>query len=518
MITPEYLSRMLTLLEVHKELEESILRDIIRRIVKTDFTITDTASYQAEILQNSGMCFDEIAEAVAKEASRQKSEVEKAFLDANTEVFNYDDTILELAGIEPAAFKTLSPQMAKIYEAALKDATSEVLNLTRTTASMSQAAFINCANVAQMQIASGGFTYQQAIKEAIISASKQGVNVLYPTGHSTSLDAAVRRAVLTGVNQTCCRISEMRAREYDVDIMEITAHAGARPEHALWQGRLVSRSGRKGYLTLENIGYGTVTGFMGANCRHDWNMFFEGVSKRAYTDEELDALKNATVTYDGEEIPEWKAVQKQRGMERSIKALKRELVGIDEAMKNTEDNELLSELKTSFEKKVVRLKGKESELANFCKQTGLKRDRSREQMFCAETEKGIKAWTKSVSSKAVQSFEKKKLPNYKKAVVSDEKLTDYALNKNHPVGKDKAIAFEKYLGYNIANKDLLIEEIRNGIKSNVAIERKHNGYGKPFSVRMKMKGANGKYAWVKSGWIFDEGSDFPRLTSVYVDE
>lgn len=400
MITPEYLSRMLTLLEVHKELEESILRDIIRRIVKTDFTITDTASYQAEILQNSGMCFDEIVEAVAKESNRQKAEVEKAFLDAKTEVFNYDDTVLEFAGIEPTAFKTLSPQMAKIYTASLKDTASEVLNLTRTTASMSQTAFINCANVAQMQIASGGFTYQQAIKEAIISASKQGVNVLYPTGHSTSLDAAVRRAVLTGVNQTCCKISEMRAEEYDVDIMEITAHAGARPEHALWQGRLVSRSGRKGYLTLEDIGYGTVTGFMGANCRHDWNMFFEGASKRAYTDEELEALKNATVTYDGEEIPEWKAVQRQRGMERGIKALKRELVGLDEAMKNTEDAELLAELKTSFEKKAVRLKKNEAALSDFLSQTGVKRDRSREQMFCAETEKGIKAWTKSVSGKA----------------------------------------------------------------------------------------------------------------------
>ncbi len=418
MITPEYLSRMLTLLEVHKELSESILRDIIRRIIKTDFTITDTASYQAELLQNAGMCLDEITEAVAKETNRQKAEVEKAFIDAKTEVFNYDDEVLELAGYSPVKFKTLSPQMSKIYTASLKDTASEVLNLTRTTAATSQTAFINCANVAHMQITSGGLTYQQAIKEAIISASRQDIKVVYPSGHIQSLDAAVRRAVLTGVNQSCIRLSEMRADEYDVDIMEISAHSGARPEHAMWQGRLVSRSGRSGYLTLDDIGYGTVTGFMGANCRHDWNMFFEGASKRVYTDEELESLKNATVTYDGEEIPEWKAVQKQRGMERHIRELKRELVGIDEAMKNTEDNELLSELKASFEKKAVRLKSKEAELLDFCSQTGLKRDRSREQMFCAETEKGIKAWTKSVSSKAVYankwSVDKYKAIHYNK--------------------------------------------------------------------------------------------------------
>ena len=74
MITPEYLSRMLTLLEVHKELSESILRDIVRRVIKTNFQVTDTASYQAEILQGAGGCFDEILEHISKEAGRQSAE------------------------------------------------------------------------------------------------------------------------------------------------------------------------------------------------------------------------------------------------------------------------------------------------------------------------------------------------------------------------------------------------------------------------------------------------------------
>ena len=60
------------------------------------------------------------------------------------------------------------------------------------------------------------------------------------------------------------------ARDMDQDIMEISAHAGARPSHAEWQGQIVSLSGdNTKYLSLDDIGYGDVDGFLGANCRHN---------------------------------------------------------------------------------------------------------------------------------------------------------------------------------------------------------------------------------------------------------
>jgi len=48
----------------------------------------------------------------------------------------------------------------------------------------------------------------------------------------------------------------------------------------------------------------------------------------------------------------------------------------------------------------------EFKLADFCHQTGLKRDKFREQMFATETEDAIKAWSKSASSKAVWASRK----------------------------------------------------------------------------------------------------------------
>ena len=89
-----------------------------------------------------------------------------------------------------------------------------------------------------------------------------------------------------------------------------------RPSHAEWQGKIVSLSGREGYLSTDDIGYGTGAGFKGYNCRHDWFPFFEGISERAYSDKELEQRKNETVTYEGKEMSRYDAEQKQRAMER----------------------------------------------------------------------------------------------------------------------------------------------------------------------------------------------------------
>ena len=403
MITPEWLDMMLNMLRVHKELQESILRDMVRRIMKTDFTVTDTAAWQAEKLQQSGMLYDDIITEVSIRTKRTAAEVRKAFQAAETEVFNYDNEALESAGIDPKAFRNISPAMKDILFAAGLKTYTAAKNITKTTAVTTQTAFINACDVAHMQIASGAFSYNEAIRQAVKNAAVQGFTVRYPTGKTTSLDAAVRRAVLTGVNQTCGKLQEMRADEYEVDLMETTAHFGARPTHAEWQGQVVSRSGRSGYLSLDDIGYGAVDGFMGANCRHNWHMYFEGYSHRAYTPEQLESLKNETVTYEDREMPVWQARERQRAMERSVRRYKQELVAYDEAAKNTTEPEERIPWQAEFNDTVIKLKHKEAEIKDFCEQTGLQRETIREQVFAAATENGIKGFGKSVSGKAVQA-------------------------------------------------------------------------------------------------------------------
>ncbi len=97
-----------------------------------------------------------------------------------------------------------------------------------------------------MDITSGAFSYQDAVRSAVKSLSKAGIDaIIYPSGHTDKMDVAVRRAVLTGVNQTAARMQIARADEMECDLVETTAHMGARPEHMDWQGRILSRSGEK---------------------------------------------------------------------------------------------------------------------------------------------------------------------------------------------------------------------------------------------------------------------------------
>ena len=146
----------------------------------------------------------------------------------------------------------------------------------------------------------------------------------------THLDV-YKRQVLTGVSQTVGKLQMQRAQEMGQDLMELTAHAGARPTHAVWQGKLVSLSGRPGYLSLTDIGYGDPAGFKGVNCGHDWYPYFEGLSEPAYTPEQLRQYNDRTVKYDGKEMDLYDATQHQRYIERQIRRWKRESSALDAA-------------------------------------------------------------------------------------------------------------------------------------------------------------------------------------------
>ena len=449
MITPEYLEYKLDMLKVHKELTESILRDIARRIVKAG--VTDTASWQTERLQECGMIYKDITKAVAEYTGRLESEICADFEDMQTDVFDYDDEILIKNGYEPQTIKNISPEMHQIIDAALKKTTTEAVNLTKTTAITTQNMYLTACDLAHMQVASGAFSYQEAIKSAIISAAQQGVKVLYPSGWVSSMDVAVRRSVLTGVNQTAGTLQKMRADEIGSDLMELSAHYAARPSHAEWQGQIVSLSGQKGYLTLDDIGYGAVDGFMGANCRHNWYMFFDG-DKRTYTDEYLKELANQKVTYNGKEMLVSEGKDMQRRFERGIRKTKQELVMLDEGIKTAKDPKVTESLKEQFTVSSMKLKRQEATLRDFCKQTDLRRDRFREQAFAAKTENGIRNFGKSTSGKAVWANKKGLTAKDERDIIKSVK-TNTEVQDVHYIGKiDKSI-------YKCVTEDIRTDEI-----------------------------------------------------------
>lgn len=93
-------------------------------------------------------------------------------------------------------------------------------------------------------------------------------------------------------------------------------------------------------------------------------------------------------------MTEYDATQKQRAFERRIRATKRDLSGLDAAIKETDNQSLKESLQAEFDRKSVLLKKQEARIRDFTHQTSLYRDRAREQSY---------GFNKSVSQKAVWS-------------------------------------------------------------------------------------------------------------------
>ncbi len=275
------------LVKLYDKLDRSIIDDMARRIVKMG-GVTEATKWQAKQLQEAGLLYDDIISEISKRTDACERQVRTIFEDAGVQCVKNDNIRYNSAGLRNII--KLSDSALQVLTAGFQKCDGSLKNLTLTTANTAQQTYINACNLAYMQISSGAMDYGTAIKKAVQNSASQGSWVLYPSGHRDRLDVAVRRSVLTGVGQTVRKISEINAESMGCDLMEITAHAGARPSHAVWQGQIVSLSGKKGYLSKSDIGYGTGDGFGGWNCRHDWYPFFEKISEQTYSEKRLREL------------------------------------------------------------------------------------------------------------------------------------------------------------------------------------------------------------------------------------
>lgn len=361
--------------KIYNELELEIIQEIAERIANVGYANTVVLN-DILIAQEMGLMYEDIIKLVAKYNNVSVSQIKEIFETAGTKSLEYDDKIYKLAGLEPLPIKQ-SSSMWQLLEATILNTHNNLSNLVRTTANTSQIQFYNAMNKAYMEVSTGVKSYSQSIIDTIKEISNQGSYITYPSGHRRSIESATRMNIVTSVNQTCGKLQEMRADELSWDLMELTAHAGARPEHEEWQGKIVSRSGQKGYLSLSDIGYGEVTGFKGVNCRHDWRPYYKG-SSLTYSNKELEEMNNAKVKYNGQEMSLYEAQQLQRRIERTIRQDKKDIAGLQGILtSNNKDDKLMEEARIQLANTQTKLKQHNSILNNFIQQTELKKDYSR---------------------------------------------------------------------------------------------------------------------------------------------
>ena len=352
---------------------QSVLNEIAR--ILRGMRLTSRAKWMMQRLTDSGLVYERALRELEKLSGISEKELRRAFLKAGVKAVQFDDLIYVAAGLKPLPLN-LSPAMAQVLAAGLRKTGGVIRNLTLTAPLRAQNLYIDAVDLAYMQVSTGAFDYITAIKNAVQDVADKGLTVVRYPGRTEQLDVAVRRAVLTGVSQTTGELQLARAKEMNVNLVEVSAHIGARNKgvgpmnHESWQGKVYSiEGGTSEYPNLfEVTGLGTVEGLLGINCRHSFYPFFEGISKELYTQKELDSYANKTVTYKGEEISVYEATQQQRAIERKIREWKRKLETMEAAGYDA-----------SFEKSKVR--EWQARMREFVSETDLIRQREREQVY-----------------------------------------------------------------------------------------------------------------------------------------
>lgn len=358
------------IMDLFEEYQTSVIKDIARRLAKMAIP---SAAWQVQRLQESGSLYRDILKELSRLTGKSEKELAKIFKEAGVKTLKFDDKLYRAAGLKPLPF---SPAMADTLLAGLRKTQGVLHNLTLTTALSGQQAFIHAADLAHTQVVTGAMSYNQAIRQAVKSVGESGLEIIYPSGHRDKLDVATRRTVLTGVAQTAGNLQLTRAEEIGSDLVQVSAHQGARNKgigpmnHESWQGGIYSRSGNHSKYKpfVETTGYGTGPGLAGYNCRHSFYPFFEGLSEAAYKAAELEAFANKTVKYQGKVLNMYDATQVQREIERKIRHWKRQSAALQAAgLDNTRE--------------AAKVREWQLRMREFVSETGLVRQRDREQVL-----------------------------------------------------------------------------------------------------------------------------------------
>ncbi len=245
MLPPSYLDQMPdAFVQLCQQVEDEILQDVARRIGKMD-TVTATANWQLWRYQQTEALREDVIKLLAKYSGKSEATIRRLLLQAATEAMEREDAIYYHYDLEPTPFEE-SAALNNLLDAGARQTCGTWQNLTATTANTVTGAFERTLDVTWGKVSTGAFDYKTAVKQAVDSLADDMPMVTYPSGHTDSLEVAARRCVLTGVNQTCAKLQLERMQQMGARYVQVTAHGGARPSHAEWQGKIYALNGFHG--------------------------------------------------------------------------------------------------------------------------------------------------------------------------------------------------------------------------------------------------------------------------------
>lgn len=357
--------------KLFSEAEKRIMEDVVERIRINGFAGA-TARWELTRLQQLGESEETLRQTMKELLQASDKQLDLIFSEAVYEAYYTHKPAYSLTGMQQIPYEQ-NTVLQQLVEATKVQTHGQLENITQTTGFAvrskgstqityvgTQEFYKNTLDAAMIDIHSGAFSYEQVLNRTIKTMTDSGLRYIqYESGRSFRIDSAARMAVSTGFRQVQGHINEEAARQLGTNYYEVPWHAGARPTHQAWQGKVYS------YDDLVRVcGLGSVTGLCGANCYHSYLPFIPGVSVRTYTDkwlEEQNTKENTPKEYGGKEYTTYQALQMQRRMERNMRASRE---SIELLKKGEADEETLTSARANY-------KAQQQQYRDFSKEMGL---------------------------------------------------------------------------------------------------------------------------------------------------
>ena len=356
-------------------LEERILQDIARRIKKTG-EITSTADWQINRLRILGYSSEDIEREIKKTLDASYPEMFELYDKVIDWEYVRNKDIYEQINAEFILFEN-NEQLKQITDAIIRQSLEDLENVTKSLGfyldyngkkvltPLSQV-YSNYLDNACFDIVTGAFDYGSVLRRVVTQLTNSGLRKIeYGSGYASRVEVAARRAVMTGVANLTGEIADYNAKKLGTEYFEVEWHAGARPTHAVWQGRVWTKE-----QLYSVCGLGTVTGLLGANCYHAYYPFFRGYSRRIWSDEWLEAQnrkESKPKEFRGKEYTLYEAKQRQRQMETAMRAQREKVQMLQDGGADRQEVMLQK----------AKYQGQLNEYAAFSRKMGLKEERER---------------------------------------------------------------------------------------------------------------------------------------------
>lgn len=360
-------------------MEDELLQNIAAYLLSGKIE-SDAAKWKLRKLAELGKLNQKNIETIKSYIPEEKELAELTLKRAAVDAFAHAESgfrKLAIAGlVKDAPEGSMEQTMNRVLKALGKQAKDE-LNIVNTTMRMKAKQMANtavqkAARLAERQdfldalgkaagkTVTGTESLTAACGKCLKEMAQKGIPAFVDkAGREWSPEAYVNVCVRSTVGNTAHTALFERMKDYGTRIIEVDSHFGARPKCAKDQGKLYDLDNGSGYVEdlhgkkiqyfpFSSTSYGQPDGLFGINCRHHGYPFTAGISTQTY------------FPYDEEEnAAQYRKIQKQRELERRVRASKRECA----MLKNGDPKE--------FQRSAVKLKRHSQDLKDYCERTGL---------------------------------------------------------------------------------------------------------------------------------------------------